>query len=910
MISDPTDGPATDAFPASSKGVHLIRWRLSAGATRRGRSLVGLLIELVVLRPSVLTVDDHSSPTIARHSQRRQVRLPAFGCEGRGWNYGASALLIALFGIALFGCRGSEPDEGKAADAKKKEKEQPAFVFGDLKTLPFDETETGNFGKPGHFVTTSVEVVSNGEDVRADLEATATDSGGVPLLVEDTSFQTIWARPVALPKGQVKTLESTFFIPADTGRKSRIVFLKHLLRTHRGRRTIYEESQVVRSMPASQYFMLVLADNPNEYGFLKQLGAVRPPYDELIDTGDPLLYYRVIMPDTDRPAPLPSHSLAWSGIAYVVWDGMRPELISPTRQQAMTDWLFWGGQLVVSGPGSLATLRGSFLEPYLPVEHTNTIGLGPSEFKTFNSNWSIENKSAERVEPLSIPAESPLVGAEWKLRKGGQFVRGTGELVAESRVGRGRVVVTRFPLSARAVVNWPSFDSFFNACLLRRPRRVYGLGKYGNPQMAWADLPSRKEDPLLSTATRYLSRDAGHFVSTPEKLLSSNVNQRPDKNWHLDGCQVHAVSGVGGWSDSSGVATAAVAALRAAAGIAIPSALFVAVVLAGYVLVLVPLNYLIFRLIGRVEWAWIAAPVIAIIGAAVVIRLAQLDIGFARSRTEINVVEFQAGHSRAHVSRFTALYTSLASAYRAESENLSTVIRPLAGTQSPGSLWPLTVQRGNRVSLQDFQVDSNSTAMLHTEQMLDSDAGFQIERSLTGQWQMRNATGINWDRVGVVGRASDGTLQRAWVGRLPSGSTVTLPLKTADDRKPWFAQWSEHSKKEQDGPFLLEPLLKIASGSMDLRNGDLRLIGTSNQRLTGLDILPGASQEEIATVVVAHLRYGRLPDPAPDVNLLSDIEEQAKSVDKPDALNVLPEDPKESDSTGTSTETNTPRKQP
>ena len=33
--------------------------------------------------------------------------------------------------------------------------------------------------------------------------------------------------------------------------------------------------------------------------------------------------------------------------------------------------------------------------------------------------------------------------------------------------------------------------------------------------------------------------------------------------------------------------------------------------LAIYLLVLVPLNWLVFWLIGKVEWAWIAAPLIA-----------------------------------------------------------------------------------------------------------------------------------------------------------------------------------------------------------------------------------------------------------------------------------------------------------
>ena len=56
-------------------------------------------------------------------------------------------------------------------------------------------------------------------------------------------------------------------------------------------------------------------------------------------------------------------------------------------------------------------------------------------------------------------------------------------------------------------------------------------------------------------------------------------------------------------------------ALTEAAGIEIPRADFVIKVLAVYLLVLVPLNWLVFWLMGRVEWAWIAAPIIALVGA-------------------------------------------------------------------------------------------------------------------------------------------------------------------------------------------------------------------------------------------------------------------------------------------------------
>ena len=46
-----------------------------------------------------------------------------------------------------------------------------------------------------------------------------------------------------------------------------------------------------------------------------------------------------------------------------------------------------------------------------------------------------------------------------------------------------------------------------------------------------------------------------------------------------------------------------------------------------------------------------------------VINLAQLNIGFARAQNEIAVVEIQGDYPRAHVARYTALYTSLVTGY-------------------------------------------------------------------------------------------------------------------------------------------------------------------------------------------------------------------------------------------------------
>ena len=70
------------------------------------------------------------------------------------------------------------------------------------------------------------------------------------------------------------------------------------------------------------------------------------------------------LPATKRP-PLPTNSLCWTSIAYLLWDDSDPALWDLDQQQALIDWLHWGGQIIVSGPDALTQLQSSFLRSVL-----------------------------------------------------------------------------------------------------------------------------------------------------------------------------------------------------------------------------------------------------------------------------------------------------------------------------------------------------------------------------------------------------------------------------------------------------------------------------------------------------------------------------------------------------------------
>jgi hypothetical protein len=378
--------------------------------------------------------------------------------------------------------------------------------------------------------------------------------------------------------------------------------------------------------------------------------------------------------------------------------------------------------------------------------------------------------------------------------------------------------------------------------------------------------------------------------------------------------------GVAAWNDQGAASKAAGEILTEAAGIEIPTADFVAKVLAVYLLVLVPLNWLLFWLLGKVEWAWVAAPLIALVGAGAVIRLAQLDIGFARSRTEVAVLEIHGGYERAHLTRYTALYSSLSSNYTLAFDELGAVAAPFPAKQLDQSLLSLAqatdvaFRRGSETMLSGVRVSSNSTGMVHSEQMVSLGTSTKTTETLrlvgdaVRGFSISNTTDIPIRDIGVFRRPPkvdqapmDAELQIeiAYVAKLDPASSATLvfsPLKQRprnyekiNSQEPppvWLEAWEDapifavnrgqlklaaSDQSEGRTRIRLTSLARLAADRLRLLPGDVRMVGWTDQRLAGMKIRPEAPQNKTYTLVLAHLAHGQLASPRPDQNLAEDF---------------------------------------
>ena len=924
-----------------------------------------------------------------------------------------------------------EEMEARRKELQEKKDEKPDFETTRLAVLPLDDAPTKNQVKPGHWFSAIQTTKANNFDfTKGDLEAQCVDPKGQPIPLPGTQFDLSITRPVSLPKGQTKHFDLLLFANMPPKRGA-INFITRLRPRGGGREVEWKYETTTRMKPFQNHFV-VLAALPDNYQFVKALRSVKPERQDQYISGSDLDYF-VKLPKGTRRVDLPSHPLTWSNMAYVLWDDFEPEILNTDQQQALIDWLHWGGQLIINGPRTLDRLSSSILAPYLPARTEKIGAVTDSQIAELNRNWSFPEDGGNELRPPKDEKNRP-VALELTLQDGAQFIEGTGELIAEKDIGRGRVVTTAFNIPHSFFQSWDSYDCLFNSCLLRRPGRTFSEGR-GAITENWVSSKLARDDPRLTSGMRYFSRDAmgltvqsrnpmrsgtasrissanrnanelpatrpltkddvydplptvrmgvgrptqgvgntmmrvvidgatvirnkqrerysitfqnvgNDQLITPQITVTGTANLIPvegtgggvkngestmawmtdnilpgygntieviieadteetkdqqlrvefvsnygrtnealdielnasDESLHplvrsskqafgLHGFAKDDLIGVAGWSDSSEVSRAARESLKQASGISVPSKFFIAKVLGIYLLILVPLNWLLFKVMGRVEWAWAAVPVIAIGGALGVVKAAELDIGFARSRTEISIVEVQPDYDRGHATRYSGFYTSLSSRYRISGEDTSTLLQPFLSTQPMGDR-RVGLYQGENVDLSGFNVISNSTGYVHSEQMLELGGTFSFSEA-SGQATLQNDTNLDLKGAAVVRRVDD-SVEVAWVGDLRTKEKkVDLSFEELSTVSVAFDEWDQApatSVNTVEGELNIRKLIDIATDPKRLGPEEMVLVGWNDAVIEGLIVKPEAAQVTSRTVVVAQLNHAKRPAPTRDTN--------------------------------------------
>ena len=260
------------------------------------------LVRLMADRPSARLSRSKCAPA-ARDSSWLSVRRPLI------W----LLLCITVFGVALPGCSGcrkkvAQTAEEEEEEKKKKKKKAPKkdFEVQELISYPHDPDQVQNFVKPGHWVTLMQRVRANNFDFQADLEVMTTDSDGRPLPIEKTNAHLKTSLPAPLPKGQDKTFETTVFVPRreanPTTNEVRKVWFDSRLVAARGGGQVFESRKGTTDLDRFEYFMVVLAREPNDYRYLKVLDTVTPP--SFSAESGRLFHYRVVLPRAEGFVPV------------------------------------------------------------------------------------------------------------------------------------------------------------------------------------------------------------------------------------------------------------------------------------------------------------------------------------------------------------------------------------------------------------------------------------------------------------------------------------------------------------------------------------------------------------------------------------------------------------------------------
>jgi hypothetical protein len=772
----------------------------------------------------------------------------------------------------------NEPEK-EAAEQRKPPLEFGRLVprFGEDVTDPLVDEGPRLMLKPGHWTNTWQRMQANFNDFIGTLSVELLDDNRRQVALDHTRYSFEVMRDVPLAKGKQRESEVDILLPQHNSATR----LQARINDRDSGTEVFLYQPKLEMIPAYQYQLVVLAKEPSRYAFLKVTNTVRAPWEEEYDESSQV-HYQVSLLKAGVEIPLPDNTLDWTSVAFLVWDEVDPTRFTVDQQQALLDWIHWGGRLIVNGPDSLASLAGSFLDAVLPAKDAGPRSITAAELTKWSASWGHRDSGA-LIPPLA-PAR-PLSGIQLDPRDGAVELPGGEQLFYVRAIGRGAVVVSALQLNERDFVNWPGFDGFLNAGLLGRPRRIFSTGPFGAVQVAWAEYPTRRLDAHLTTSVRVFARDAQVAANTQRvDLATTPVFAMPAQPTSL---VVDRPGGVAAWDEFSPAANAARETLLVAAGVQVPGVGFVVSCLAFYLLVLVPVNWLIFHTIERIEWAWIAVPFLALAGTWVVVKQAQLDIGFVRSQTEVALLELQGPHNRGWLARYSAMYSSLATTYEVEfPEHASAAALPFPANANEATDWQESVvfQQGSSPRLTGLTVSSSATRLIHAEQLVELEGPIQLGKSSQGLEQVENRTQYYLRDVALVRCSFDAQgkprYDGCWLGEInPKSSAVLGMQRLAWNAKelPFAADRATAGQTRTKTVMDVDAVLRLAFKFADkhdptaARREETRLIAVIDEALPGMNVTPTASQHTGATVVVAHLNYGKLPTPQPDVNSAADV---------------------------------------
>ena len=775
----------------------------------------------------------------------------------------------------------------------EKDRTRPPIEFFKSQVAPFDVLP---FVKANHWSTLTLELRANEDDYEGFLQ-----TDGVMLLGMPTAV--VYRREARLVKEQRGRLDQQVLltrIPKE--------WTLDLVRPGALRPDASWQAALTVLEPHQMLILILSKEATNQFSAWNRMEAMIPTGAERDNSRDldRLRYYRLVLPMEPDKLPLSAHPLTWSTISHVVWDGLPPDVLSVFQQQALLDWLHWGGQLIFTGGAGQAypLYRESALGPYLPAEATGeTVALTAADLQPLSQSYPpptapllaapdspgkagglvgdfIQRFGRIYQPPVPIPLATgkPVYLSVLRPLAGSSTIA-LGEasphlLAVERRVGRGRITMLTLNPTEPALASWPGLDTMIRRVILRRPEEpVVGSAGFDGysyspprrsrlpaPDLTWYRITGRDARP---------EEDAAAKKPEPPKSLAERLprptptNDRPDEPEDA----LAQLPGVSDWRDTMRFPTLARDLLDEASGITIPSSSFVIKVILAYLIAVVPLNWLICRVaLNRREWAWLVVPLVALGFAIGVQRVAAYDLGFDSACDEIDLLEVQGEYPRAHLSRFASLYTSGRGSYALSYPHNPTALalpldsgRSIRGEDVTTSLW----QSKPVPALLGLSVQPRSLSFFRAEEMATLAGAIRIEGDGTDR-KLVNGSELELRDATLVDLAGPNQRTEHALGTIAAGATVAI---VAERSAP------------AAGPVAFEPgpdpnpvlhALRTTWEPREENRGELRLVAWVARTMPGQVIEPPVDRHRGFTAVIVHLRCGPPPNPdSPRYNLLA-----------------------------------------
>ncbi len=330
--------------------------------------------------------------------------------------------------------------------------------------------------------------------------------------------------------------------------------------------------------------------------------------------------------------------------------------------------------------------------------------------------------------------------------------------------------------------------------------------------------------------------------AAPENEAASGNENSPTTAVAAKEFQPHPLHGFGGWSDQSSVAVWLQSRLKESAGITIPDRRFVLTTLSVLILLITVVNYILFRLLGRLEWAWFAIPIIAIFGAGYTARSMSVDFGLGRNQNDVSLLELQPNQSRGHLTRYLSIYNSLSGLYTASFTLPDTCAAPVrvrnqAGMEPDACRFEYSYSEGPTLS--GFEVPSNRTRLLHVEQLIDIGGAIELKQD-----KLLNGSKLSLANCTLLRCNADGSNEWATFAKLDANSSLLIDWQSvAPESIPMLLPAGRQSKES------------------------VRLVAQYEPTDEDLAVSPETNRNQSSNWLLAHLRHPRFARDQRDENL-------------------------------------------